>query len=239
MPKINVSGTAFTLNILPPAFLSKGFWTKTEIAIENEYVSYRKTVKRFTRDEMEEWIFTTYRLLAGAYGREYTLNFERAGVTAVFVPYTADGGEVSREERRENDCVTVLRFPMLSKDDAPLGGAFSLVLHREDLKAFADGLRAEFDAAYGKFEKKKGKYLFAGVSPLGYTGCNYWYLDRTKSTKKGDYVWVRMGRHDTLQIAIADSVRYFDEDSAPYDPDKVKQILKKATPEELAEIEKR
>ena len=236
MPKINVSGTAFTLNILPPAFLSKGFWAKTEIAIENEYVSYRKTIKRFTRDELEEWIFTIRRFLAGAYAREYTLEFQTAGVTAVFVPYTVYGVELSREQLRMNDCVMVLRFPMLSKDETTLGGTFSLVLHREELNEFSLGLRKEFDAAYEKFEKRKGKYLFVGVSPLGYEGCNYWYLDPRETTKKGDYVWVRMGRRETLQVAYVDGVRYFDEDSAPYDPERVKNVLKKATVEELAEL---
>jgi hypothetical protein len=236
MPKINVSGTLFTLNILPPNLFGKGFWAKTEIAIENEYVSYRKINKRFTRDELEHWIFTICRFLAGAYARSYTLNFETVGLTAVFVPYEAEGGEATREELRRNDCVMVLRFPMLTNEDKTLGGAFSILLHREELKEFVNGLRAEFDAAYEKFEPKKGKYCYVGISPLGYEGCNYWYLDKTNSVKKGDFVWVRMGRHDTLQIAFVDRVRYFDDETVPYDPERLKQVLKKATPKELAEI---
>ena len=78
-----------------------------------------------------------------------------------------------------------------------------------------------------------GKYAFAGVSPLGAEGCNYWYLDESKALKKGDYVWVRMGRHDLEQIVYVDDVRYYDEETAPYEPERVKKVLRKATDDEL------
>ena len=67
----------------------------------------------------------------------------------------------------------------------------------------------------------------------GYKGCNYWYLDPSKKVKAGDYVWARMGKHNTEQIVYVDSVRYCTEDTAPYDPLRVRKILRKATIEEL------
>ena len=78
-----------------------------------------------------------------------------------------------------------------------------------------------------------GKHVFVGVSPRGYTGCNYWYLDPSDSIVAGDYVWVRMGRHNTEQVVYVDSVRRFDEQTAPYDPSAVKQVLRKATEKEI------
>ena len=117
-----------------------------------------------------------------------------------------------------------------------MGGVYSLLLHREEIKRFATELRLEFDQVFAKVKEGKGEYLFVGVSPLGYEGCNYWYLDKRKSVKAGDFVWVVMGRHKRKQIVYVDSIRYFNENNAPFDPERVKLVLGKATDEELKEV---
>ncbi len=234
MPKIDIQGTRFTFSILSMPSVD-GYFAKTEIGIENEYVHYREQSERFTREEIEEFIFALNRLLAGAYAREYTVPFEKKGIAVDLYAYTKDGEEVSREERRQNDCVMAVRLLLRSKEQEKyLGGVYSFLLHREEIEVFADELRKEFDEAFAALSAKRGQFLFVGVSPKGYRGCNYWYLDKSGTVKAGDYVWVRMGRHNTQQIVYVDSVRWCTEDSAPYSPSSVKQILKIATEEELA-----
>ena len=163
--------------------------------------------------------------------------FERSGLGVDLYPYTNGLEEVSRQERRENDCVMAIRLLLKGSDGLFLGGVYSFLLHRKEIEKFATELQTEFDEAYSNSLYKEDKYLFVGVSPLGYKGCNYWYLDLTKTTKAGEYVWVRMGRHNTEQIVYVDSVRFFDDDSAPYDPAHVKQVLRKATSSEIAKLE--
>lgn len=222
-------GTEFTLTILPLKIFSKRDSARIEICIKNEYVSYRQVYENIIRTELEEGIFKMFRLLAGAYKKEYNVAFENTGIALDLCPYTENGGEVSRQRRRENDCVAAMHLLLKSRDNKCFfGGVYSFVLHREELEKFARELRAEFEEAYRSLNKGKGKYLFVGVSPEGFSGCNYWYLDPTKTVRAGDSVWVRMGKHNTEQIAYVDSVRYYDEDNAPYDPQTVKRILKKA-----------
>ena len=236
MATIELQKTKFTFSVLPLKWLSKGFWARTEIAIENEYISYRDIGESISRDELEECICSLHRLLAGAYAKEYTVSFERAGLAVDLYPYTENGMEVSRAERREHDCVAVVRILMRDrKEKSFLGGVYSVMLHREELAALAEQLRAEFERAFAHVGESKGKYLFVGVSPKGYRGCCYWYLDPTGTTVAGDYVWVRMGRHNTEQIVYVDAVRRCTDDTAPYDPARVKQVLRKATKDELAE----
>lgn len=228
MPTINVQDTAFTLSVLPLKLLSKGFWVRTETLLKNDYVSYFDRGERFTREEMEEWLFAMFRLLAGAYGKEYSISFEKAGFAVDLYPYSKEGEETTREERRANDCVMAIRFLMRSADKKSfLGGVYTLLLHREELFTFATELRKEFDAAFAKRVKKRGKYLFVGVSPKWYHGCNYWYLDESQSVRAGEYVWACMGRHNRKQLLYVDSVRWCDDDTAPYDPNRVKRILEK------------
>ena len=230
MPTLNVQETKFTFLVLPLKFLSNGFWARTETSVENTYVSYHQKGEFFSRDELENWIVCMFRLLAGAYAKEYTLSFEKAGFAVDLYPHTENGEEVSREKRRANDCVMAIRFLMRSADKKQfLGGVYTLLFHRKEIETFATALRAEFDAVFAKRAPRKGKYLFVGVSPKGYKGCNYWYLDPSKSVRAGDYVWVCMGRHNTKQIVYVDSVRWFNDDTAPYNPERVKRVLKKET----------
>ena len=234
MATVYLEGTEFSFSILPLKLFSKVEWANTIISIKNEYVSYDNQGKYIGREELDEWISAMFRLLAGAYGKEYSLSFERAGIAVDFYPYTKDGMEATRYERRANDCVMAIRLLMRSSDQKRLlGGVYSLLLHREEIEKFAESLRAEFDIVFSKLGHGRGEYLFVGVSPLGYKGCNYWYLDPSKSVQPGDYVWVKMGRHQLEQIVHVDSIRYFNGDNAPYDPLRVKQVLRKATVEEL------
>lgn len=234
MATIDLQGTRFSFSVLPLKPFSNGYYARTEIKIQNEYTDYQEIGETLSRDDLEEWIFSIFRLLAGAYGREYDITFEKAGIAVDLYPYTKDGEEVSREERRQNDCVMALRLLMLSSDKkSRLGGVYSLLFHRKEMEKFAVELREEFYAAFGKLVHGRGKYLFVGVSPLGYKGCNYWYLAPTKKVKAGEYVWVKMGRHNTEQIVYVDAVRRFDDDTAPYDPTSIKRVLRKATEEEI------
>ena len=148
-----------------------------------------------------------------------------------------DGREVSREERQQNDCLMLLRFLMRSGDNKRfLDGVHTLVLHREEIAKFADELRRSFDEIYARHVHGRGKYQFVGVSPLGFHGCNYWYLDTKEEVNAGDYVWVTMGKHNREQIVLVDSVRRCNDDTAPYDPLRVKRILRKATEEETKDL---
>lgn len=238
MPTIELQGTKFTFSVLPNGRDANVDWVRTEVSIENEYVKYNDKSECILRDELEEWIFAMFRLLAGAYGKEYSLSFEKAGLAVDLYPHMENGVEVSRENRRKEDCVMAIRLLMRSADKKRfLGGVYTFLMHREEIGRFAVALREEFDKAISRCVSGRGKYLFVGVSPRGYKGCNYWYLDSTQTVLAGDHVWVRMGRHNTEQVVYVDSVKYFDEDTAPYSPARVKQVLRKATKKEIEEYE--
>ncbi len=232
MATLLLQDTKFTFRLLSPDNKEE-YWTKTEIAVENEYIKYKERGNYIARGEIEGFLSALSRLIAGGYEREYSIVFEKAGLAADLYAHTKNGQSVSRTERRENDCVMALRLLMRSRNDSFLGGVYTLLFHREEIRIFVDELQKEYDTLYAHLVHGSGKYLFAGVSPLGYKGCNYRYFDPTGKVKKGDYVWVRMGRHNTEQIVYVDSVRYYGEEDAPYDPKRVKQVLRKATKEEL------
>ncbi len=233
MPTLEILGTQLNFSILPLKAFSNGRYARIQIGIKNEYIDYAQINENILREDLEEWIFSMFRLLAGGYGREYNLSFENTGFAVDLYPHTENGREVSRSERRKNDCIMLVRLMLRSSDKKTfLGGTQSFLLHRTEIKEFAVALRKEFDESFAKYIHGKGKYLFAGVSPLGYNGCNYWYFDKSGKVKAGDYVWVRMGKHNIEQIVYVDQVRYFTEDTAPYDPATVRQIFRIATEEE-------
>ena len=234
MAKACLQNTKFSVEILPT---DKPFWAKIRIVIENEHVHYNDVNENISVDELEEWIFSVYRLLAGAYKKEFNHSFEKAGLAIDLYPYTKSGREATRQERREEDCVMLVRLLMReSKAGRFLGGVYSLLFHREEMRNFIDALKEEFDFIYCKRIHGIGEYHFVGVSPLGSVGCNYWYLDPFKKAKKEDYVWIRMGRHNKEQIAYVDSVRLCTEETAPYDPRRVKRVLRFATQKEIDEL---
>lgn len=233
MASIDLQGTSFSFSVQLPKFSLRENRAKVEVAVKNEWISYKQIEKYISPEGIEEWIFSMFRLLAGAYKREYNLSFEEAGLAFDFYPYTKDGNEVSREERRKRDCVMAIRMLMRSSKRQFLNGVYTLLLHRAEIEEFAKALRLEYDKTFVKRVHGRGECLFAGVSPLGYEGCNYWYFDPFGETKQGDHIWVEMGSHNTKQIVLVDSVRRFTQENAPYPVDTVKQVLGIASEEEL------
>ena len=235
MATIKQDGTEFTFSVLPPDPNWDGHWVKTRIAVKNEYINYEEISERLTVAETEQFLCLTARLLAGAFGKGYSFFSEKSGFVVDFYPYTEDGEEVDRTRRRQEDCIMAIRTLFKGKEGKFLAGIYTSLFHRAEIKTFLKELTAEFNEAYPS-TSTDGKYLFVAVSPLGYRECKYWYLDATKTVRKGDYVWVRMGRRNTEQIVYVDEARYFDDETAPYDPLQVKQVLRKATSEEQETI---
>ena len=192
MATVALEGTEFSFSVLGADTTREGFWARTKLTVKNEFVSYQEIGETFSREEIENWIVSAFRLLAGGYYSNQSLSFERAGVSVDFCPHAPGDKNCSRQERRSHDCVMQVHLLMRSSDKKRLlGGVYSLLLHKKQLQEFALALKEEYEKAFASYEPKTGKYLFVGVSPKGYMGCNYWYLDQTKSTKPGDYVWVR------------------------------------------------
>lgn len=236
MAVIEIQGTKFTFSILQLKLFSNGHFARTEIKIENEFIHYEDKTERFMRTDIERWIFGMFRLIAGAYGKDYHLSFEGCGFSVDLCPYRKNGLEATRTERRQNDCLMSVQMLFhSSKNKQLLGGVYSLLLHRKDIERFAVALQKEYHNAFAKTRPSKGKYLYVGVSPQGYQGCNYWYLDESKQVKAGDYVWVKMGRHQTEQVVYVDSVQYCNDNTALYDINQVKKVIKIATEEEIEE----
>ena len=235
---LNFQGTKLTFFIVEPTSNADGVWVKLGLRIVNEHICYEDEIK-ISFEDIDAWITAAFRLLAGAYKREYSLSFENTGIAVDFYPHTDDGKEVSREERRKNDCVMAIRLLLRSADKKRfLGGVYTFLAHKEDVQRFAIEMREALDAHYNRFVAADGKYLFVGVSPLGYKHCSSWYLDECKTVKAGDCVWVRMGRHNTEQMVTVDRLRYCNADNAPFPPEIVKRVLRKATQEEITELEK-
>jgi len=237
MATVRLNGTEFSFTIQPLKLFQGDFWARAELAVSNEIISYRSIEKKLSAERIEEWIFSMFRLLAGAYKKEYSLSFVEAGLAIDFYAHTENGEAVSREERRRQDCVMAIRMLMRGKNGAFLDGVYTLLLHRKEIAQFAVALRKEYDEIFVKRIHGIGEYTFVGVSPLGYSGCNYWYVDDFSLTKAGDYVWVTMGSHNKEQIVFVDSVRHFKKDDAPYPVDKVKRILRPATQAEIEEVQ--
>lgn len=239
MPTIEIGSTSFTFSILPPDKKADDDYAKIKIAVQNEFIAYEEVSERFFKSDVERIMFCLNRLLAGAYGKSRDIELLEQAFTLKLVPYTEGGEEVDRKTRRENECSAVFSFLFLSKDKKRfLDGVYLLTLGKQEIKKLASGLWEEYKEAYEKRQKKWGRYLFIGVSPKGYKGCNYWYMDTSKKAKAGDYVWVRMGKRDLEQIVYVDSVRYCGEDDAPYPLTEAKKILRLTTEEERAEAEK-
>lgn len=233
MSTIKLQGTEFSFSVLPPNSNWDGYWVQTKISIKNEVVNYEEISERLSLSELEEFACLTARLLAGAFSKEYSFSVEKPGFAVDFYPFEKDGEQVDRTRLRKEDCVMAIRMLFKDKAGKLLSGVYTLLLHRAEIKTLLQGIQDELNASYRPIAQKKGKYLFVGVSPLGYRGCKYWYFDPTKTCKTGEYVWVCMGRHNTEQIVYVDDARYFDDEDAPYDPARVKQVLRKATEKEI------
>ncbi len=231
MPTLSLQGTTFTFSVLPNKKKGK---VCTKIAVQNEYISYEEMGENVSVEEIEELLTSLSRFLAGAYKREYTLSFEQAGISVDLYPYAEEGKILSRELLREKDSVMALRLLMRSKDKKQfLGGVYTLLFHKEEIKEFVTKLRVEYAENCVRRVHGREKYRFVGVSPFGFVGCEYLYLDEIGDIQAGDYVWARMGRHNLEQIVYVDSVHYFNDKDVPYNPKTVKKVLRKATPEEI------
>ncbi len=233
MPTLDLQGTKLTFSILPVK--EKAFWVKMRLAVHNEYISYEEESARLSVLEIEELMTALSRRLAGSYQKERTLTFEKSGL---IVDLLADGAGGTREQLRQKESWVVVRFLLRASSRELLGGALSFLLDKEDIRELLKGLKEEWAQTPYPMDEGEGKYLFAGVSPLGYAGCNYQYLS-TRKVRAGDYVWVRMGRHDTEQMALVDSVRWYNDENAPFSPSKVKRVLRKATQEEIEKIKEK
>ena len=239
MPTIEIDGTKFTFTVLAVNPRSSGYQARVAIGIENGAVRYRRESCEICAREIEEWLVSAARLLAGGYQEIKTVNTESGELAVSLISDNRLGERLSREQLRERDCMMLVNVRLYAQERGGYyGGVYTIEFHREQIEEFVRGLRKEYDAVYAPKKRKHGKYLFAGVSPLGYEGCRYWYFDPDKKVRAGDYVWAEMGRHKRDQICYVDCVEYFDEDSAPYDPDSVSQILGIATDEEVAAARK-
>ncbi len=233
MATVNLQGTRLTFALLPPKDREKE-WATTVLALENEYISYRDEGRYISICAVEELITSLSRLLAGVYERERSVALDALGLAVDLYAYTEKGKPVSRELRREKDCVAAFRILMRSKDKSVfLDGVHTLLLHREQIQTLVEGLLAEFNAEYAHLLVGEKEYSFVGVSPRGYKGCNYLYYDPAGSVHAGDYVWVRMGRRQIEQVAYVDSVRTYGAEEVPYNPQTVKRVLRKATQAEI------
>lgn len=235
MPTIELQGTVIGCEILPPkqGVLGEKGWTKLRITLKNGYLDYQDISRKLLLQDVEEWIFAMRRLLAGAYTTEYSVLFENSGLAVDLYPSENSENE-SREERRNADCVMAVRILMRSADQRSyLGGVYTFLFHRKEIELFSRQLGEEFRRAHAGYIKGKGKIAFAGVSPLGYAGCCYWYLCDIENVTPGDHVWVRMGKHNREQVVVVDELRSFTARTAPYDPKTVKRVLRKATDGEM------
>ncbi len=233
MAKIALRETQFSLTLLPPKAGEEG-WATTAISLRNEYIAYEDVGEYLSVIDVEELLTALSRFLAGGYRRAYSLSLESAGVALDMYPPTNRNRTLSREERREEDCVVALRLLLRSKDKKRfLDGVHTLLLHRREIEDFAAALRREYREYYAPLLSTTGEYSFVGVSPRGLEGCNYLYLDESREIKAGDYVWVRMGRRQIEQVVYVDSVRAYEKEDAPYAPQTSKKVLRKATQEEI------
>lgn len=239
MATVILRGTTFTFSVQEKPKRWDGYTLSVKISVKNEFIDYAS--ERFCNyEDVEEMLFASFRLLAGGYRKEYTLRLDGVNAVLNFNPDIEEGvTELTRTYLRSRDCK--LMFNMLfysNKEKNTIGGVYSVIIPRNALKLFAETLQTELRPYTDEQNKRRGKYMFVGVSPQGYKGCNYWYLDPEKKTKPNTFVWVKMGRGNALQLVYVDNVRRFDEVSAPYDVTLVKRIVGQATQEDIAEAKK-
>ncbi len=234
MATVSLRGTQLTFSLIPPD-QDEREWATTYLLVENERFSYEDTGKYSSIADIEELIISLSRLLAGGYEREYSISLDGLGIAVDLYAPMQNGRPLSRDERQESDCVAAIRLLMRSTDKSKfLDGVYTLLLHRRQIEVLVEGLRSEYNEYYAPLTIGKGQYRFVGVSPRGYKGCNYLYYDESGEMNVGDYAWVRMGRRQIEQVVYVDSVRTYSAEDAPYDPQTVKKILRKATKEEIA-----
>ena len=73
MASVDLQGTNFSFSFRPPMVSLRENRTRVEVAVKNEWISYKQIEKHISPEKIEELIFCMFRLLAGAYKREYNL----------------------------------------------------------------------------------------------------------------------------------------------------------------------
>lgn len=239
MATVTVQGTSFTFVLQEKPKHWDGYTLTVNMAVENEFIHYQR-VCRCNFDDIEEMLFCMFRLLAGGYRKEYVLRVEGTNAIVNFNPDIEAGvTELTRTYLRSRNCKAVFNLLFFSaKAKNTLGGVYTIIIPKNALKLFALRLQEEYKPYAEELSKQRGKYMFVGVSPQGYKGCNYWYLDTQKKTKPNTFVWVKMGRGNTLQLVYVDSVRCYNADNAPYDVTLLKRVEKQASKEDEEEARK-
>lgn len=233
MATVTLKGTTFTFAVQEKPKFWDNYTLIVKIAVKNEFVHY-ETERHCNFFDVEDALFCMFRLLAGGYRKEQSLRLEGANAILHFNPDIEEGVELTREYLRSRN--STLAFNLLfysERERNTLGGVYSFLIPKTALRLFADSIKTELQPYADVISKRRGKYMFVGVTPQGYKGCNYWYLDPEKKTEPNTFVWVKMGRAQTLQLVYVDNVRYFNDEDAPYSVDAVKRIERQATPADI------
>ncbi|MBR2023692.1 MAG: hypothetical protein IJ996_04160 [Clostridia bacterium] len=234
MASVTVRGTTFSFFPQKKPLLWEGNFLNMKISVENEFIHYENVKNRCSFEEVEWLCISLHRLIAGGCRTARYFRIEGAHMSVAIDPGIKNAENCSRELLRAADYTVTISMVMYSQNAEKLmDGGYTLVLNREDIIAFASGLRADLAEYENSLSKRHGKYLFVGVSPQGYKGCMYWYFDPTNKTKPNTFVWVRMGNHKTLQLVYVDSVRRYNDYNTPCDVNGPKRVLKQATAEDV------
>ncbi len=239
MATINLQDTIFTFTVQNKPKRWDGYGLYVRIAVENEFVHYQSE-HHCSFEDVENILFCMRRLLAGGYRKEISVRLEEMNAILHFEPNIPQNPpELTRTFLRscESKLIWNLLFYSNSKQNT-LGGVYTLFFSKIEVATFADVLQFELQAYVDERNARRGEYMFVGVSPQGYKGCNYWYLDTKKQTKTHSYVWVKMGKSSTLQLVYVDNVRYFSMAEAPYDVSSLKQVEGQASEEDLIQAQK-
>ena len=239
MATVTLQGTTFTLSLQEKPKRWDGYTVNVNLSVKNEFIQYQREC-RCNFADVETMLFGIFRLLAGGFRREFSLRLEGADAIVDFNPDIESGvTELTRTYLRSRNCKAVFSVLFYSATEKnTLGGVYTIIIPKNALKLFVSALQEEYMPYAEELSKRKGKYMLVGVSPQGYKGCNYWYLDEHKKTKPKTFVWVKMGRGNTLQLVYVDSVRCYNEDEAPYDISLLKRVEKQATKEDEEEAKK-
>lgn len=234
MVSITANGSTIHFIISKKPLLWDGSSVGVTIAVQNETVTYTSAPTRCDFEDLENLLYNIYRLIAGGHRKRKQTRVEGIDGWFIFDPIVdGDYGYPSREFLRAQPFKMDMRLVLSSKREQ--FGEFAFSVDKEQLKVFAYQLNEELSPYLRALSKCHGKYMFVGVSPQGYKGCNYWYFDPEKKTQPNTFVWVKMGRNETLQLVYVDSVRRFNEYSAPCSIDTKKRVLKQANEEDIAQ----
>lgn len=84
--------------------------------------------------------------------------------------------------------------------------------------------------------RRKNELIFCSVS-FNKESKSYYYLTEDDNIDIGNYVVVPVGNENKTTIAIVVGIEYFTKENAPFSLDKIKQIIRKCTKEEIEQLE--